>query len=227
MNGARGGEIVTHAHDLAPARPFASDDNRRDVLHSLPQDGPDPGPALRHRPLRHRHVPAGIARHRPQSGRRGRSRAVQPDRLLPRARCGPVALRARVRHGRPQAAAVLRPGPVHAGQHRLCAGHRHSDPGGAAIPAGPGRGRRHGDPTRRGARPAHRRRRGAPDVAADAGVQRLAHPRAAGGQRRDRAHRLARRVLGRGPGLGGWPGPGLRSAAGNPDRGRARGKQLG
>ena len=45
--------------------------------------------------------------------------------------------------------------------------------------AGPRRLRRHGDPARHRARPAHRRRGGAADVARDAGVQRLADPGAA------------------------------------------------
>ena len=128
--------------------------------------------------------------------RQHRRRADEPDGVLPVDGLRPDRRRPDLRHGRPQAAALSRPGAVRGRRHRLGAGaeHRMAD----RLPLHPGarRLRRHGGAARHRARPAHRHRSGAADVAADAGVQRVADPGAADRQPGHRGVRLARRVLG-------------------------------
>ena len=137
-------------------------------------------PAVGHRALRHRHVPAGAALDRRRSRRRHRRRADEPDGLLRRDRrlasssYGPIS------------DMVGRKAPLYFGLALFALASigcalATDDPMADRLPLPPGhrRLRRHGHAARHRARPAHRRRGGPADVAADAGVLRVADPGAA------------------------------------------------
>ncbi len=154
-------------------------------------------PFVGHRAFRHRHVSSRAAlRSARTCRRRHRGRADEPAGVLPVDGLWPDHRRPDLRHGRAQDATLCQPRAVRSGRRRLGtrAQHRMAD----RVPLHPGTGccRRHGDPARHRARPAHRKRGGTADVAADAGVFRVANPCAADRQPGDRGFGLACRLLG-------------------------------
>ena len=132
------------------------------------------------RPLRHRHVPAGVPDDRGQSGRAARRRGAHAGRLPDRTGAGAGVLRPDGRPLRPQAAAAGGPGAVHAGFAGLRAGRLGAGPDRLARAAGHGRGGRHRDPARRHSRPLRNPGSGARHVAADADHGTGADPCSAG-----------------------------------------------
>ncbi len=108
-------------------------------------------------------------------------RAVQPGHTV-----GPV---------RPQVSARRSDGRLYVCMPRLRTCTHHRLAGGLPRAGRDRRIGRHGDPTRRGARPRPRSRGGGADVASGTGDGRCADPGAGAGQRRAGVRRLARHLL--------------------------------